>query len=134
MGDLHLLEKQGTCEQMRSISIYVDHIFARVLLLQHVCLPLSRLSNHPRYSSLLSLIVGNGTNYAHEWKGREANERGFHNDHHRKIEPVEKKILVAVFVTERRSIIMVELVTLDDDRLTPTEDDSKLISFCKSET
>ena len=69
----------------------------------------------------------------HWEKGTEANEIGFHDDQHRKLEPEAKKIPVAVLVAELRSISVVELVTLDDDGFTLTEDDSKLISFCESE-
>ena len=71
----------------------------------------------------------------HWEKGTKANEIGFHDDHHRKLEPVAKKIPVVVLVAELRSISVVELVTLDDDGFTSTEeeDDGKLISFCESQ-
>ncbi|WZY94695.1 hypothetical protein YC2023_067024 [Brassica napus] len=54
-------------------------------------------------------------------KDREANER-------------DNKLPspVAVLVAELRTVGVAELMTLDDDRFTPTEDDGELISFCES--
>ena len=64
---------------------------------------------------------------------KEANERDFHDDHHRKVGPVTKQIPIVVLVAELTGAVKVELVTLDDEGFSPPEVDGKLTSFCESQ-
>lgn len=41
---------------------------------------------------------------------KEANERDFHDDHHRKVEPVTKQIPIVVLVAELTGAVTAELV------------------------
>lgn len=64
---------------------------------------------------------------------KEANSLDFHDDHHRKVEPVMKQIPIVVLVAELTGAVTAELVTLDYEGFSPPEVNGKLTSFCESQ-
>ncbi|WZY83100.1 hypothetical protein YC2023_029484 [Brassica napus] len=52
---------------------------------------------------------------------KEANSLDFHDDHHRKVEPVMKQIPIVVLVAELTGAVTAELVTLDYEGFSPPE-------------